>query len=268
MKGQIATDRVVMITGASSGIGWATAAAFAAGGARVVLAARDATRLQAFVDAHPARREALLTIPTDVTRDDDVQRLVEATVTRFGRIDILVNNAGLGMRAALTAARPDDVRRLMEVNFFGALRCLQAVVPVMQRQAPDGRGVRGQVVNVGSVLSMLATANNGIYCASKFALRAVSDAARLELRSSGIDVILIMPGYIDTPFFDRLIRYDGPARVSFIKGQPPARVADAILRACARRQREVTVTMPAKLGVWTKRFAPRLLDWSLARFRH
>jgi NAD(P)-dependent dehydrogenase (short-subunit alcohol dehydrogenase family) len=260
--------KTVIVTGASSGIGRETARAFARAGANVIVAARNAAKLNELVEAERAPGERLLAVPCDVTRDDDVRRMVDAALARFGRVDILVNNAGIGMRAPIDQVRFADAQRVMEVNFFGALRCIQAVLPHMKRQTPAAGGnLRGQIVNVGSVLSLLATPRNGIYAASKFALRGLSDALRIELRATGIDVILVMPGYTDTPFFDSLIRYEGPARISPVAGQHPAKVADAILRACARRQREVVLTLPGKFGAWMKRWFPRLVDWGLARVK-
>ncbi len=237
-------NKIVIITGASSGIGRETARLFTERGARVVAASRRSTP------------------PCDVTSDDDVRQLVARTVAAFGRIDILVNNAGLGLRAEVAATKPEDAQRVMDVNFFGTLRCTQAVLPHMLRQKS------GQIVNVGSVLSLLATPSNSIYSASKFAVRAFSDALRLELAPHGIEVILIMPGYTDTPFFDNLIRYGGPSQVSSIKGQHPGKVAQAIVRACEQHRREAVLTLPGKLGALTKKFVPRLLDWSLAHTRH
>jgi short-subunit dehydrogenase len=194
-----------------------------------------------------------------------VTRLVTATRERFGRIDVLVNNAGLGMRATVGEGRPADARQLFEVNFFGLLRCIQAVLPVMRQQDPGPFGVRGQIVNVGSILSAVATPRNSIYCATKYAVRALSDALRLEEKRNGIEVILIMPGYIDTPFFDNMIRYQGPARVSSLRGASPELVGRAIWRACRRHRREVIITAAAKLGALLKRLSPRLLDFGLAR---
>lgn len=246
-------EKVVIVTGASSGIGRETALAFAAAGARVVAAARNAARLQEIAG------DRILPVPTDVTRDEDVKRLVETTVERFGRVDILVNNAGIGIRAPVAETVLADAQRVMDVNFFGVLRCTQAVLPHMLRQRS------GQIVNIGSILSLLATPRNSIYCASKFAVRALSDALRIELRGSGIDVILVMPGYTDTPFFENQIRYGGPVRVSPIQGAHPRTVARAILRACARRKREVVLTLPGKSGAFLKRWCPRFLDWTLSR---
>jgi len=258
-------DKVVIVTGASTGIGRETALAFAHEGARVVLAARNEVKLRELAEADPALRDRFLVVPTDVTQDADVKRLVEATVAKWGRVDILVNNAGSGMRATVEKTQFADAQRLMDLNFFGLLRCTQTVLPQMKQQTPDRDGVRGQIVNIGSVLSMLATPRNGVYSASKFAVRALSDALRIELRGSGVEVILIMPGYTDTPFFENQIRYGGPVRIGPLKGVRPCTVARAILRACAQHKREVALTIPGKFGVWMKRWFPRLLDWTLGR---
>ena len=130
-----------------------------------------------------------------------------------------------------------------------------------------GRG-SGQIVNVGSILSLIATPANSLYAASKFALRALNDALRIELKDERIDVILVMPGYTDTAFFDNMIRYGGPARTTSWDGQAPSQVAAAIESACRHRRRELVLTTSARLGAYTKRISPRFLDWCLARIRH
>jgi uncharacterized protein len=262
-------DKVVVVTGASSGIGRETALTFARAGARVVLAARSEGKLHTLIDAHPDLHDRLLAVPTDVTKQEDVERLFNKVIVQFNRVDILINNAGIGLRAPVAEIRFEDAQRVMDVNFFGALRCIQAALPLMKKQKPiHPRAPRGQIVNVGSVLSAVATPNNGLYSASKFALRALSDSLRIELKPDTIDVILIMPGYTDTPFFDHLIRYGGPPRVASIKGQHPSKVAGAILRACIHRKREVVLTAPGIIGVLMKRWLPGVLDWGLARTRH
>jgi len=248
-------EKVVIITGASSGIGKETALAFARAGARVVIAARREDPLRQLAAANPQ----LFPVVADVTSDAAVARLIETTVKEFGRIDILINNAGIGMRALVEKTKPEDARRVMEINFFGVLRCTQAALPVMRRQGA------GQIVNIASVLAVIATPRNSIYCASKFALLAFSDALRLEVRSAGIDVITILPGYTDTPFFDNLVRYDGSARMSPFAGQRPAHVAQVILRACRHRRRQVALSFLGILGGWSKRLVPGFVDWSLRR---
>jgi uncharacterized protein len=232
-------NKVVIITGATSGIGLATARAFTAAGAHVVPASRHSTP------------------PCDVTKTDDVRQLVDRTVAKFGRIDILINNAGAGLRATLVDVKLADARQVMELNLFGVLRCLKAVLPVMQRQGS------GQIVNISSVIGVVATPRNSIYCASKFALRALSDALRMELHGTGIDVISVLPGYTDTPFFDQMIRYDGSPRLSPFRGQSPDKVAGSILRACRQRKREIALTFPGIVGCWLQRFAPGVVEWLL-----
>src|SRR5260221_704095 len=180
-------DKVVIVTGASSGIGLETALAFARAGAHVVLAARTQAKLQEVVDTHPDLRERLRVIPADVTKDEDAQRLVAPSIAQLGRVDILVNNAGIGMRAPVAESPLDDTRSLMDVNLYGPLRCIQAVLPHMRQQGS------GQIVNVGSILSLVVAPRNGIYCASKFALLAMSDALRMELHGTGIEGISVLP---------------------------------------------------------------------------
>src|SRR5579859_1877694 len=127
-------DKVVIVTGASSGIGLETALAFAREGARVVLVARTEAKLREVAGAHPDLREQFQIVPADVTKDDDVRRLIATTVSKHGRVDILVNNAGIGMRATIADTPLDDARHLMDVNVYGPLRCLQAVLPQMRQQ--------------------------------------------------------------------------------------------------------------------------------------
>jgi len=247
-------DKVVIVTGASSGIGRETALAFAREGARVVLAARTEATLREVADAHPDLRDRFLVVPADVTKDEDAQRLVATTLSKLGRVDILVNNAGIGMRATVADMPIAEVHSVMEVNFHGPLRCIQAVLPHMRRQGA------GQIVNVGSILSLVVAARNSAYCASKFALMALSDSLRIELHGTGIEVISVLPTYTDTPFFDHMYRHGSRTRMSPFKGQHPAKVARAILRGCARHKRQVVLTVSSRLAIWLRRLSPRLLD--------
>jgi len=250
--------KVVLVTGATSGIGYETALAFAREGASIILAARNEARLQSIITSEPLLHYAL-PISVDVRDNDQVQTMIKLGLQKFGHIDILVNNAGIGMRSSIETTPFCDAQDVMETNFFGALRCIQAVLPIMKKQQ------HGQIVNVGSILSLIATPNNGIYSASKFALRAISDSLRIEVRKHGVEVILVMPGYTDTPFFKNMIRHVGPDRVSLITGQHPSKVAHAIVMACRRHKREVVLTFPCWLGSWVKKLAPRLLDVALSR---
>lgn len=248
-------NKVVIVTGASSGIGLETALAFARDGARVVLAARNETKLREVVEAHSDWRDRFLVVPADVTKDEDVRNLVATTLEKFGRVDIVVNNAGIGMRAEFADMPLDDVRSLMDVNLYGPIRCIQAVLPHMRQQRS------GQIVNVGSVLSVVVAPRNSAYCASKFALLALSDTLRIELHGTGIEVISVLPAYTDTPFFDNMYNYGGPSRQSPFAGQHPSRVARAIVNGCTRHKRQVVLTVSARLAIWLRRLSPPLLDF-------
>ena len=252
-------NQVVIVTGASSGIGKETALAFGRAGARVVLVARRAEVLRQIGAENPQLQ--FLPFPADITQPAAADEIVAATLRAFGRIDILVNNAGIGLRAAVADLKYADAQRVMELNFFAVLRCTQAVLPVLRQQR------RGQIVNISSILGAIATPRHAIYSASKFAVRAFSDSLRLEVRRDGIDVISILPGYTATPFFENQIRTDGPDTNHFhLRGQSPAHVAQVILRACRHRRREVTLTFICQVGHWAKRLLPGLVDWAIRRF--
>jgi short-subunit dehydrogenase len=246
-------DKVAVVTGASSGIGKETALALGRAGARVVLVARRGEVLRQVVADNPQLR--LLPIVADVTRPEAAAGIVETTLREFGRIDILVNNAGLGMRALVAEVKYEDAQRVMELNFFAVLRCTQAVLPVMRRQHS------GQVVNMISILGAIAAPHYAVYSASKFAVRAFSDTLRLEVRRDGIDVISILPGSTDTPFFASQI--GGPERGTSMRDLSPACVAETVLLACRRRRREVTLPLVCRVGHWVKRLSPRFVDWSM-----
>ena len=154
--------KIVVVTGASSGIGCETALAFARAGAHVALAARNEAKLRELVDVHPGLRDFMLAVPADVTKPDDVEHLFSTVIAQFGRVDILVNNAGIGLRAPIAETVFEDAQRVMDVNFFGALRCIQVALPHLKRQPPVlPQDPRAQIVNVGSILSAVATPGNG-----------------------------------------------------------------------------------------------------------
>jgi short-subunit dehydrogenase len=251
----------VIVTGASSGIGRETARLFARAGSNVVLAARNQERLRQTaqqLQGHPGRH---LVIPTDVTDRQAVETMARMAVEEFGRVDILVNNAGFGLHALLAEGSMENIRRLFEVNVFGALNCIQAVVPYMKQQH------RGQVINVSSIAGKIAPPFEGAYAATKFALTAISDALRLELADYGITVITVYPGPIDTPFTERALKEIArPARPRVARHISAVRVAEAIVKAAGRPRPEVYVTWFERLAVGLKAVSPRFVDWALRRF--
>jgi short-subunit dehydrogenase len=230
-------------------------------GSHVVLAARNEERLQQLVRRVERYDGRTLVLPTDVTDRRSVETMAARTIEEFGRIDILVNNAGLGLHALLAEGSMENIRCVFEVNVFGALNCIQAVAPFMKEQR------RGQIINVSSIAGKIAAPYEGAYAATKFALTAISDALRLELAHHGIRVTTVYPGFIETPFTERALKeVERPPRPHVSGGTSAVRVAEAIVRAARRPQRDVYVTWFERLAVGLKAASPRFVDWGLRRF--
>ncbi|MGQ9836615.1 MAG: SDR family oxidoreductase [Cyanobacteriota bacterium] len=194
---------VVLITGASEGIGRATAFAFARGGSRLSLAARTPETLrQTAIDLEQSLNAEVLAIPTDVTQPEQVESLVEKTLERYGHIDCLINNAGICMSGPFLQTTPDHWQQLMAVNFWGYVHMIRAVLPDMLKRK------RGQIVNVGSIGGKMPLPQMSAYCASKYAVSGLTEALRLELRPQGIQVIGVHPGIVNSDFLKRAIFLD------------------------------------------------------------
>jgi NAD(P)-dependent dehydrogenase (short-subunit alcohol dehydrogenase family) len=221
------TDRIAVVTGASSGIGRATATHLAAAGMQVVAVARRRERVDALAAAHPR----LHAYAADVTDDHGVTELAEWVAQRFGACHVLVNCAGIGGGRFSGMADVADVRATMEVNFFGALRCMAAFRPLLAAEPP------GRIVNVGSVGGKIGIGPAG-YAASKFALVGFTEALRLDWRSDGITVAQVNPGFVRTEGFDQRQLMATPA--ARLVAEPDV-VADAIAQVIVSGATERTV---------------------------
>ncbi len=249
-----------IVTGASSGIGQATARALVEAGAQVVLASRQRERLEEVARAMAGLPGRPLVVPTDVREASSVQAMVAEAVAHMGGVDILVNNAGVGLDASLAQGDVDHMRYVLDVNLLGAVHCIQAVVPHMQAQ---GRGV---IVNVSSVAGRLAMPYGAIYSASKAALAALSTALRVELAPYGIKVVAVFPGYTSTPFRQNSIKEVAlPPPSPLLRPVPPAAVARRILRAIQREERQAYVTWADRLAVLLGELFPALVEVGLRR---
>ncbi len=248
--------KTVIITGASAGIGAATARCFAKAGANLVLAARDAQRLEELRRSLPGRHMA---VPTDVGNADDVQRLVAQAAAAFGSVDIVISNAGVGLVAPLATQRAEDLQQAIAVNVLGSVFLAQAALPHMHHQG------RGQLIFVSSVVGLRALPYLGGYAATKAALDRLSESLRVELRGTGIAVTLFRPGTTATGFSQRRLGSGHERRLRTTRAASPDQVAQALLRAAIREPRVAYVQPMDQLIAWAGVLFPGLTDWMLAR---
>jgi len=248
----------VVITGATSGIGRETALAFANAGARVVAAGRREERLRELVATIEARGGQALAVKTDVADEAQVEALVASAIERFGRIDTLVNNAGVGIAASFADQSIEDFKRVMDINFWGAVYACKAVVPRMKAQA--GGGV---IINVSSIFGKRGMPFETAYCASKFALAGFSEALRVELMSEGIDVSTIFPGAVKTEIFESAANQTSIDMTANFPKFPAEQMARIIVRDAQFPQPEIVAALDAMAIDAVNKFVPGLMDLAL-----
>ena len=253
-------DQVVVITGASMGIGEAIARAFLAEGARVVMSSRDLARQE-----EALRRvgdiDRTAAVVCDVRDRSQIEALVSAAKNRFGKIDVWINNAGYGLMDSVASMSMDECRALFETNLFGAIECMQVVAPIFKAEGG------GTIINISSIVGHLPVPHMSAYCASKHALNAVSEAARLELEPSGIRVISVCPGRIRTNFGANTVRGSEGKRLgdAVQQGISPERCARAILRGYLRGTREVFVPWHGWLLSHAYELCPQIIEFGMRR---
>jgi short-subunit dehydrogenase len=248
----------IILTGASEGIGRALALALAAQGARVALAARDATRLEELARECRARGGEALVVPTDVANEVDCGWLVETTLQNFGGIDIVIHNAGITMWSRFDAVADLEIfERLMQVNYLAPVRITSLALPHLKQS-------KGLLVAVASLAGLTGVPERSGYSASKHALIGFFDSLRIELRGSGVDVTVVAPDFVVSEIHKRAIGPDGeplgtsPMQVAKIMTADDC--ARGIVRAIEKRQRLVVMSARGKLGRWLKLVAPSTID--------
>src|SRR5436190_92779 len=253
-------EQVIVVTGASSGLGRAVARLAGARGAKVVVTARTGEALEACVREIEAAGSEALAVPADCTVQDEVAQVVEQAVDRFGRVDTYVANAIVTVYAETYRYEADELRRIMDVNFFGQVYGYWAVLPHLRES-------RGTFVSIQSALAYRGIPLQGGYCASKAALRNFFDSARVELAQAGwgVDVSVVLPAAINTPQFDRDRQKIGKQPQPVPPIYQPEPFAEAVLHCCEHPIRELPVGWGAQKLIWGQKLSPRAGDLVLRR---
>lgn len=254
-------NQVVVITGASSGIGHAAARSFAQRGAKIVMGARRFDVLEELAGEIIREGGEAAAVQTDVADADQVEVLAATAIDRFGRIDTWINNAGTSIYATFDKLTEEEIRRVMDVDFMGTVHGVRAVLPIMQRQ---GEGV---IINIASIAGKRAIPLQSIYSAAKFAVVGLGEALRAELHRAWpkIKVCTVCPPSVDTAFFDNARTKEGYAARPMPPVYPPQKVVEAILRCAEHPKREITVGAAGKGFVLLNRLAGGVMDRIMSR---
>jgi short-subunit dehydrogenase len=256
-------NSVVVITGASSGIGRATALRFAAKGARLVLAARGAESLEVVARECRKRGAKAIAVPADMTDVAKVEELAARAVKEFGRLDVWVNNAAVGAFGLLTEIPPNDFQRVLDVNISGYVNGARAALPRLRAQGS------GTLINVASIVSEIPLPYSAAYSISKAAVRALSVSLRSELTREGVDgvhVCTVLPATIDTPFYQNAANYTGRRPMAMPPVYTPERVAKAVVGLVDHPRREtVAGGLAGRLLVLQHKVAPGAVEAATAR---
>ncbi len=267
MKRTIADKRIIL-TGASSGIGWHLALQLAAEGAQVIANARRADRLGELVDAFKAKQSAsgaagsgsIVPVTGDVCDRELQRQLVEACVGEFGGVDMLINNAGIGAMGRFDEADDDRMRKVFDVNFFAIAELTRLALPKLKL------GNDSLIVNMSSILAHRAAPLKSEYCASKFALHGFSDSIRAELAKDDVGMLLVSPSTTDSEFFDSAIEDQTGKNWKKRGSMLPEVVAAKTIRAIRKRKHEIILTHGGRFLVWLDRIVPGVANRMMARY--
>ena len=248
-------NKVVVITGASSGIGKACAFEFAGQGAKVVLAARNITELKIIEDYIHVQGGDALAVKTDVRNFEECKNLIENTVEKYGKVDILINNAGISMRSTFEDLDLSVIKEVMDTNFYGAVYCTKLALPYLLKQ-------KGTVIGISSISGLTPLPGRTGYCASKYALDGFLNTLRLENIKKGLNVLLVHPGFTSSNIRKSALNYNGlPQKVTprdEKKMMSSERVAQIIAEATHNRYRDLILTNQGKLVVWLYNNFPQI----------
>ena len=251
-------DKVVIVTGASSGIGKALVFALAHKGAKIAMASRKIEELLAIEEELKKIGADVLSIRTDVTKEQACRELIEQTFTRFGRIDVLINNAGISMRALLDDVDTNVLHKVMDVNFWGTVYCTKYALPYLQQS-------KGSLVGVISIAGFIGLPGRTGYAASKFAVRGFLNTVRVENRKKGLHVLVAAPGFTASNIRKAALDADGHQQGDSPRNEnkmmSAEECADIIIKGIEKRKREIIMTFTeGKLTVFLSKWLPKLID--------
>jgi short-subunit dehydrogenase len=250
--------RIVVVTGASMGIGEAIAKIFVDHGASVVMLSRDAGRVEA-ARGRVGHGERTLAMACDLRHREDVDRVIGLTLHHFKRIDVWVNNAGHGLLDSVAQMDMAACREMFDTNFFGAVGAMQAVIPLMRQQGG------GMIINISSVAGHIPVPFHAAYSATKFALNAIGKAAGVELKKDGIHVLTVCPGRVRTPFGENAVHGAEVRQMGSGRGISADRVAGATLQGYLKRKKQVIVPWTMHVPVKMYQLFPGLVERAMER---
>ncbi len=250
--------KVVIVTGASSGIGAALSEMYVKRGYHVVMAARNLEKLQAIAEKLENEKGSVFPVKTDVSKEVDCKDLIDKTIEKYGRIDILINNAGISMRAMFKDLDLDVIRQLMDVNFWGTVYCTKYALPYVLEQ-------KGSIVGVISIVGHVGLPARTGYASSKFAIRGFLDTLRIEHLKDGLHVLVAAPGFTESNIRNTALTATGKQQGKTPRDEggmmTSEEVAQKIVEAVDKRKRSLILTfMEGKLTVFLNKFFPKMMD--------
>jgi dehydrogenase/reductase SDR family protein 7B len=250
-------DKVVVITGGSSGIGKALAYEFGSKGSKILITGRNKTELEKAVYELSTKGIAITGVQADVTREDDNRRMAEAAIKNFGRIDVLINNAGISMRATFEEVDLNVVKQVMDINFYGALYATKACLPEIKKNS-------GSVIGISSVAGFRGLPGRTGYSASKFALNGFLEVLRTELLYSGVHVLTACPGFTSSNIRKKSLTKDGSSQGESPRDEDKMMSAEECARhiynATVKRKRTIVLTSQGRLAVFFNKWIPSFAD--------
>jgi len=250
-------NKVVIITGASSGIGRACAMDYASKGNKVIIAARNASKLNAVADEIKVVNEQVLAVQCDVSIQKDCEKLINETILKFGKIDVLINNAGISMRAIFNDLEIDVIKKVMDINFWGTVYCTKYALPHLLKS-------KGSVVGVSSIAGYIGLPARTGYSASKYAMQGFLDALRTENLKTGLHVMIACPGFTASNIRNSALSADGSSQGETPRDESKMMTAEEvaahIINGIVKRKRTLILTSEGKLGVLLNKFFPKFIE--------